>query len=744
MSKVEREKILKMIGIVLLCLVVLTFATITIFFGYLYLGGEDIDMSRLDKNQSQVEVFDDNNNKIDYMQDKFIKNGDTIPQDLINAFVAIEDKRFFEHNGLDYYRIMGAIVSNLKGNHIQGGSTITQQLIKNTMLSGQKTFSRKFKEAQLAIKLEKKCDKNEIMRMYLNALYFGSGEYGVVNASRRFFDKDINELSVQECAMLASIVKSPTKYNPLHHYENAIVRTKLVLKKMYEQGYLKTNNYENLDIIIKNKLNENNIYSNYVENAIIQSSTLLGIPADELAYRNLKIYTYLDKDAQKKMYNITSDSNFYESDKHMGMGILVDNGTRGVRAFCSKDDVDLFSFRRQPASTIKPLVSYAPSIDMGLAHPLSPILDEKTTFGDYSPNNYHNTWAGWTTVQDSLIHSYNIPSIKLLDIVGLDNAYEYLKNMDIKIDKNDIGYSLALGGMTYGTTMLELMGGYCTLANMGQYQQISFVKSIKDENVLYDNSMITQKQVFKPTTTFFVNNMLKECVKHGTASKLGSFDFDLCSKTGTNACKDKNFNSDAYNVSYTTDHTLLFWQGGRDNNYPMSKSVTGGGRPTLMAKSMLSYLYSDKFPSDFTIPSGLVEKKIDKYALQNQHKMVLTSDLAPNRYVIKSYFEQNNLPEDVDKTFDDLSIRDFKVSENGDKITISFTANTRLEYVLYHRSMLSNEKILQTIRDKQGNVDIVVDKNTTKLFYDKYTLIARYVDDNNNYILGKPSSYYDL
>ncbi len=736
---------MKIFGIALVSLLVVLATSASVFFGYLYLGGEDIDMAKLDKLEAQVVLLDKDEQPIEYMDNKYLKNGDAIPADLVNAFVAIEDKRFFRHKGLDYYRIAGAMVSNLKGNHLQGGSTITQQLIKNTMLSGQKTLERKFKEAQLAIKLEKSFDKNEIMRMYLNALYFGSGEYGVVNAARRFFDKSLDELSLEECAMLASIVKSPTKYNPIYHYDNAISRTKVVLQKMQELGYVRTNDYKNMDIIIKNKLNENNIYSNYVENAILQASTLLGIPADELAYQDIKICTYLDKAAQQNMYNIVNVSDFYEDENHLGIGILVDNATRGITAFCSKDDVDLFSFRRQPASTIKPLVSYAPAIDMGIAHPLSPILDEKTSFGDYSPNNYRQNFVGWTNIKDSLINSYNIPAVKLLDLVGIENACKYLKDMDFELDKNDLGYPLALGGMTYGTTMLELVGGYCTLANMGEYQPISFVKSIHGNNMLFDNSKTAPKQVFKPTTTYFVNDMMKDCAQNGTARKLSSFDFELCPKTGTKSATDKNFNTDAYNICYTTRHTMLFWQGGKDNNHPMSKSVTGGGRPTLMAKSMLSNIYDDTKPAKFDTPNGLVEKKIDKYDLQVNHKLTLTSDNTPSKFSIKAYFDKENLPNEIDTTFDNLSIQDFQTRNEGDNIVISFFANPRLEYVLYHRNMLSKEDILQTIKDRQGKVEITIKKNhSAKLFFDKYTLIARYLDDDKNYIVGEPSSFYDL
>ena len=382
---------------------------------------------------------------------------------------------------------------------------------------------------------------------------------------------------------------------------------------------------------------------------------------------------------------------------------------------------------------------------MGLAHPLSPILDEKTTFGDYAPSNYHNSWAGWTNIEDSLIHSYNIPAVKLLDLVGVDNACKYLKSMDFEIDKNDMNYPLALGGMTYGTTMLELVGSYCTLANLGEYKPISFIRTIKGNDISWNNSSSVSKQVFKPTTAYFVNNMLQNCTKNGTARKLNSFDFDICSKTGTNSAKDKNFNTDAYNVSYTSEHTMLFWQGGSDNNHPMSKAVTGGGRPTLMAKSMISKLYKDNPPVSFRMPDNIAKKKIDKYCLNNEHKLVLTSDNAPSKYSLEVYFDQHNLPSEIDKTFDKLTIEVFNVNNTSDKLTISFSANPRLEYVLYHRNMLSKEEIVQTITDKQGKVVINIDKKTTnKLFFDKYTLLPRYLDDDNNYIVGEPSSFYDL
>ncbi|MGN0796595.1 MAG: transglycosylase domain-containing protein [Christensenellales bacterium] len=710
---------------------------------YLYTGNVDLDLSKLDSHLGFAQIYDKDGILCNTQSHNFILSYDEIPTQLINAFVAVEDKRYFKHNGLDYKRIGGALLNNVRGNRLQGASTITQQLIKNTLLTSEQSYNRKLKEAKLAIKLEKTLSKQDILVKYLNVLYFGSGQYGVKNAAKRFFNKDLDNLNVTECAMLAGIIKSPTKYNPIHNYYNAISRTKIVLDCMTKQGYITPNSYKSDEIIINNELNENNIYSNYVENALYEVASILSTDVEQLVYQGVKIYTYLDTAKQNYLYQTIQDPRYYTDFASTDCSaIILDNSSSAIEAYYGKVNHNLATFKRQPASTIKPLIAYAPAIDMGYAHPMTMVNDVKTDFESYSPSNYHDVYLGWTTLKDALKYSQNVPAVKLLDVVGVENAKNYLSKMEFSFDQQDDNLSLALGGMTYGTTLTQLLGGYSTLARGGSYSRPTMIKSISlGEQNLYSHNP-TSTQIFAPSTSYFVTDMLVETAKSGTGKKLNTLDFDVACKTGTAAYSDLNYNTDAYCLSYTRSHTVLCWMGGI-GDAPLDASVTGGGQPTLMTKSILSSLYATSKPEPFAKPSDIVVKNIDKYSYDNEHAIVLAGEHAPKSQTIAVEFAPNHLPSTTDMTYEDLSIKDFDCNVQNNKISVSFTANPRLRYALYYRNVVSDEVLLQDLSAQNGKTSIDIDRSSTKsIFGEKYTLLAYYFDDQGVKIIGKPEIIY--
>ncbi|MDE7337491.1 MAG: transglycosylase domain-containing protein, partial [Clostridia bacterium] len=284
-------------------------------------------MNLLGKTQCSLNVYDGDNKMILDKKNQEYVDYSQIPKLLSDAFIAVEDKRFYSHHGIDYIRIAGAMLNNVKGNRTQGASTITQQLVKNTYLSSEQTFSRKFKEMQTAIKLEKQLSKEQILEYYLNMLYFGSGEYGIKNASLRFFGKDISQLNALECAMLAGIVKSPTKYNPINNYDNSILRARTVLKLMLEQNKISQNIYDsyiNCNIIIKNNIIENTLDKNYLNATIQEACNILSISDKELMKSGYSVYTYYDEITQKKLRSTVCNSNDYQNNSTSGIGIVCD------------------------------------------------------------------------------------------------------------------------------------------------------------------------------------------------------------------------------------------------------------------------------------------------------------------------------------------------------------------------------------------------------------------------------------
>ena len=376
---------------------------------------------------------------------------------IVNAFVALEDKRFYKHHGLDYKRIAGAAVNNIKAGYLkEGGSTITQQLAKNAILSNEKSFVRKLKEAKLAIQIEKRYSKDEIMTMYLNTIYFGHSLYGVKAACARLFGKTPSEVNVAEAAMLAGIVKNPLKNSPLNSVENATERRNLVLKLMLEQGYIDESEYESAlraEYTAPPEQKSDTASGSYANAAIYEAATILGSSVKEVITGGYTVITYCDTQAQellKRAYDAESIS-VDGADK---MFLLGDNSTSGVCAYVSGISYAPHEFRRQPASTIKPIMAYAPAFDTGIYSPSSPIEDKLYDFNGYSPQNYQNSYLGWTTVRNAILTSSNACALKTVADLGLDRSMSYAKKFGINFDDKD-GAASVLGGMTACTEILD-------------------------------------------------------------------------------------------------------------------------------------------------------------------------------------------------------------------------------------------------------------------------------------------------
>ena len=712
-----------------------------IFFAVLYLGGEQPDLALLENAYSELTVYDKEDKPIKDESETEYTDISQIPVLLKNAFVAVEDKRFYSHHGIDYRRIFGALVNNATGERTPGASTITQQLVKNVYLSSEQTFERKFKEMQLAIKLEKKLTKDEILEKYLNMLYFGSGEYGVKNASRRFFDKDLDELNALECAMLAGIIKSPTKYNPINYYDNSIERARLVLRIMREQKYIDEETYNNLvnqDITIKNALIENNLEDYYLKSALSEAASILNSDENTMRNEGVKIYTFYSPSAQQALCSTVFDKSYYENDEVNSLAIVCDNYSRGISAVASRYDIDIFNYTRQVGSTIKPLACYAPALDQGLISPATKILDEPTSFGNYSPSNYKDIYYGWTSMQEAVSKSLNIPAVKIMQSLSVATSKDYLSKMGIPTCEQDDNFALALGGTTYGISMIDLLGGYTVLSNYGAYRKPTFIRQIVDSNgnVLYSYNDNVPTRVFDQQSGYLMTSMLKECAKTGTGKKLADCKFDIACKTGTVSMEDKNFNSDIYCLSYTSSDTFLFWQGGS----AMSASNTGGGATALMTKNFLSKFYSDITPIDFPVPDGIEEIYLDRYSYDNLNQTVIASEHAPEYAKVKTLASQKCMPTEKDNSYDGLSVENAVFTQKDGVVSLTFEYNPRLNYKIYKRTFTEGEYLVYNIKGKSGTASFSLDSDT--FLGSKITLIPYYFDDDGKEIIGEPYKYY--
>lgn len=739
MKKSKKSKILKIVLIIIVSLIILSVLGGLIYY---FVTTKDANLSteKLPINYQNIQIYDRENNDITSLYySNFVLQKD-ITDNIKTAFLTTEDRKFYSHHGINYKRILGAMVNNIiKGDLAEGGSTITQQLIKNTHLSQDKNIDRKLKEMKIAKQLENYYTKDEILEMYLNILYFGGGIYGLNNAAYSFFGKTPEELNLAECSMLAGVVKNPSKYSPIVNFDNANKRKELILRLIRNENLIDDNEYYeqlNYPIEIKN-YKPNNYLNSYCTNAIYEVKQLLGLKASEKLPNGVKIYTNLDINMQKHIDNIvstkqgtTQNDNGKFPDNAI---ILLDNYNNGVMAFSSNYKQSQYNIYRQTGSVAKPFVSYLPAFEHGLINVATPILDEKIDINGYSPENFKNVYHGYVNTRESLAHSYNIPSVKVLDMLGVDNAKKFLNKINWKTSNLD-GLSMALGGFTNGNTLTEVAGAYSMLANLGEYSKPRFVNKVIVDNKTYSNTNVRHK-VASSGNAYIITDCLKSTVKDGTLRKLSYFPYEIAGKTGTVAYK--NGNSDSYSASYTTEHTLVVWQGNLENsteNILPNKNM-GGSYPTNQAYLVYEKLYSDHKPSDFVIPNDVVEEEIDTYTLENEHKVVKANPLFPENMKKWEIFTIDNMPNEYSTIFNDCNIKNVLVDYDYDKITLSFDAKKFLNYEIYKVNLLSTT-LLDTISDQNGIFEYI-DKNNNGIIKYRY-MIKPYFMYNDTKIYLKP------
>ena len=618
---------------------------------------------------------------------------ENISSNIVNAFVAIEDKRFFSHKGVDYYRTAGALLHNLKAGKIkEGGSTITQQLVKNTLLSSEKTLKRKFREMALARKLEKRFTKENILEMYLNAIYYGNGIYGIDSACYNYFGKDPNDISPAEAAILSGIVQNPAKYSPTRNLPSVSDRKDLVLKLMLEQNYITETEYEDgIAYAYAAPLLENDPVRPYFINAIHETADILGISEEEVIRSDYVIRTFYDPKAQSAVVS-SIESQEYISINTDGISsdhsvLLADNATGGITAYYSTLDNNVFTFRRSPASTIKPILVYAPAIEMDLITEKTTFIDEKASFDGYAPKNYGDVYYGPIAADKALAKSVNTVAVRILQNTGIEKSIEYAEKTGITFDKSDREHlAVALGGMTYGVTLKELTESYMTLASSGKHKNVSFIRSIdtSDGSPLYSHRINTQT-AFSSDTAFIVTDMLKKSVSDGTSRKLSGFSYEIASKTGTAEHANGIGNTDAWNVNYTTENTMCVWYGAPDSYV----ETTGGGYPALLAADIRRKLSAPE-KSAFDEPMTVCEYEIDSFGSAKDGKIYRSTRYTPIKYREKGYFSVKNAPVEPSPYFD-ISDVNFHVEIENNRKKFFASSLSPFRYKLIERNLSTRE-----------------------------------------------------
>lgn len=500
---------------------------------------------------------------------------DDFPQVLVDAITSIEDRRFFKHMGIDPIGLIRAAYVNYRaGEIVQGGSTITQQLAKVTFLSSDRTIKRKIQEVLLALYLEKRFSKEEILTMYLNRIYFGAGNYGVSAAARFYFDKDVAQLDLYESAMIAGLIKAPSRYAPTNNPELAIKRANLVLGAMADEDRIpeKYASKHQYDLSIdKNKIKRKGQYPYFAQWIKEQLPDYMGG-----IQRDLTVRTSFDSRLQRIAEDELVQGVLRDSESHHvtqgAMVVLSKDGA--VLAMVGGLDHATSQFNRvtqalrQPGSSFKLLV-YLTALERGFS-PYDTVRDEQITIGGWTPGNWNNRYVGDVTLRNALTHSINTVAVKLAQQVGINNVVEtgYRLGITTPLQAN---LSTALGASE--VTLMELTAAYGHLANNGHAVWVHGIESITDQDgeVIYERSGSETPEVIKPAVVAQMNDMLTEVIASGTGKK-ARIDRMAAGKTGTS----QNYR-DAWFVGYTADYVVGIWVGNDDNS--PTKQVNGGNLP---------------------------------------------------------------------------------------------------------------------------------------------------------------------
>ena len=519
-----------------------------------------------------------------------------VPKDLQNAFVAVEDNRFYDHMGIDLKGILRAAWANISGRTIsEGGSTITQQLAKNAYLTQDRTMKRKVQEIFLALQLERQYTKQEILELYLNQIYFGQGAYGVQAAAKTYFNKNVEDLSLNECAVLAGIPKSPNYYSPFNNLQAAQERKATVLDQMVKYGYVnrqeaakvKTEELPLAQPVKKNAAGES-YFIDYVTQILIDR-----YGADAVYKDGLKIYTTIDMDMQRAaeaamqyLPNYFTDNNGIVQPQ--GALVALDPHNGHIKAMVGGRGTDQFNratmAERQPGSAFKPFV-FAAALENKFT-PSTVIEDSPIKVGDWAPQNYNRNFQGKVTLRYVAEQSLNVPTVKIAQKLGIDKPIYYAQEMGISTfvldgPQNDRNLATALGGLTKGVTPLELASAYGTFANKGIHvDPVAIVRVLDRNGKVMEEADPKQRSVISEESAAELTSMLMGVIQRGTGTR-ANIGRPAAGKTGTTSDY-----HDAWFVGYTPDLVAGVWIG-NDNNTSLG-GMGGGNQPAQIWNAFMT------------------------------------------------------------------------------------------------------------------------------------------------------------
>ena len=663
--------------------------------GYLFYVAKTTNVTDLQNAlKAQTLIFDKDENEAGSLSGQkgtYVELTD-ISQDLQNAVIATEDRSFYENSGINYGRFILAILTFGRSG---GGSTITQQLAKNAYLSQDQTIERKAKEFFLALEINKKYSKQEILTMYLNNSYFGNGVWGVEDASKKYFGVSASQLSLDQAAVLAGMLKGPEIYNPLYSIENATNRRNTVLQNMVAAGYIdQATADQSAAVGIGGQLvdayagkSEDYRYPSYFDAVINEAINNYGLTEEEIVNNGYRIYTELDQNYQASMQVIYDNEDLFplaeDGTRAESGSVALDPKTGGVRALVGRVNSDETSaFRtfnyatqssRSPGSTIKPLVAYSPAVAAGW--PTDKELDNTTTsYGSYTVNNYGNIQATPTVpMYQALAESLNIPAVATVNELGVNKAFEYGKKFGLNMDKVDQTLGVALGGGVT-TNPLQMAQAYSAFANDGVMNDAHLITKIENASgQVVKTHRQTSSRVINRATAEKMTNMMQGTFSNGTGIYAAPYGYNMAGKTGTTETDfNPDLSGDQWVIGYTPDVVISQWLGFPTTDESHYLTGTSANEASVVfrnvANSILPYTEGNSFSSRQNSYAENGISPVDTYGTGEE----TTTTPQENRDFLQEVQDRaQNLVDDAKKAIDDTGIPE-KAKSVWDTITSWF------------------------------------------------------------------------
>lgn len=597
----------KKIAFSIIFILIMAITGVGVYLGIILFGSYAIDEKELVMKESTTIVDADGEEVARlFSENRESVSLDEIPEHVQEAFVAVEDQRFFDHTGVDFRSIGRALYRDIIARSAsEGGSTITQQLAKNVFLSPEKSLLRKTEEVLIALNLEHQYTKDEILEMYLNRIYFGHGAYGLEAAAQLYFGKPVEELEVEEGALLASLPKGPNLYSPFIDEESSKQRRDLVLSLMHDQEYITAEEAVSLQGRTlpqeQHSVVQDPSYDTYVDMLLTEVEQEYGISEEEVLNGGYEIVSAVDAEMQENSFEKMRTEEAYPDPSMEGSFVLIDNATGGVRAIQGGREYTRKAFNYadasiQPGSVMKPLAVYAPALETGEYEPYTMLEDERNSYDGYEPTNLSGIYEGEMSMYDALKDSVNAPAVWLLDELGIDQAQEQLEKQHLMTE--EAGLSLALGGMDEGISTLQAAAAYRTFANEGVYSTPYFVEKIYDRNgELIAEAAPESTEVMSEQTAWYMTRMLEAAVEDGTA-QAGSFDGALAGKTGTTTDA-----RDVWFAGWTPEVSGALWMG--QGQQAEGSEEVSSGYPTALFKDILSE--DESAATAFELPDNVTD-----------------------------------------------------------------------------------------------------------------------------------------